>query len=261
MRKQFHLTEREIEALNLIGQGKEPEDLPEAMGLSIGQSDGLVNHLLRKMHVPSVRFLRNLSNAARRSTVQLPQYVRCDPPVGCGDSKPLAWFPHWPMQAVCLDCLARYEDKTKEQARWERARKAFGKIVSETKAVKISVPKIQELLATAYDEFGGASEYVKILTNQMKIACELRPGSKSTIDAMMALLKLNMEVNRFDAQEDEKRLSDDDLKDAMWSLVQQRMNEGLLDEAKQKVYDEFMLTDNDAGTDVIEYTEPSHANE
>ena len=87
----------------------------------------------------------------------------------------------------------------------------FSKSLVATAAGRQPLEHIESFLAELMYDFGGMRIFVKEWADQLRVACDKNPGSKTNMDHFRSIAKLVMDTNKLQHQENVLDLSDEQL--------------------------------------------------
>jgi len=117
-----------------------------------------------------------------------------------------------PVPSVEHDYTTAHLKAVAKEQRIAEASAKFVEVLDAAAASRCDAPHIVELVSEIYKQMGGYANVVRRFLNNVNIAEEERPGSKTVIDAYHKIFKLTSEANKQSHAENVAQMTDEELK-------------------------------------------------
>lgn len=164
---------------------------------------------------------------------------------------------------LCYHCRSTASERELQELK-ERIGKTFTKELIDAGTGRKALDHIENFLAELMYDFGGMRCFVKTWAEQLKIAFEKAPGSKTNLDQCRSIAKLVMDCNKLQHQEDVLDLSDEQLRVKKELALMDMLTSAAGDPHRRRLLVELLRTGGAQITDIPglpQYTKAeSHAN-
>ena len=135
---------------------------------------------------------------------------------------------------LCNHCRSTASERELQDMRLRQCRRFSQSLVSVGNG-RQPLDHIESFLAELMTNFGGMRLFVKSWSDQLKKACEDRPGSKGNLDQFRSIAKLVMDTNKLQHQEDVLDLSDEQLRVKKELSLMQMLNDAAGDPGRRQL--------------------------
>jgi hypothetical protein len=117
-----------------------------------------------------------------------------------------------PKKGMCVECRAKLPDEKVAAAKMQQAKQFFGELLEATERPQTAGIKLEAVLDSLYDRFGGIEGFVNSMYAQIQIALVDHAGKSFVLKFFIDVLRLTNASNRLQHDREVTDLTDDQLK-------------------------------------------------
>ena len=152
----------------------------------------------------------------------------------CGLDFPIDSFPDLSVGLICEHCILGM-DSEQAQKKLVLKTKAMADKILDVKDISELMPKLKTVMGSLYNNFGGPRGFSDLAHWMIMELCSRKPVPASAAQLMLQIMKLHLSIEQTEDQNDARKMSDEQIKNAQEIALMQMAMDAAGDPSKQTI--------------------------